>query len=214
MNTLYRIHKNFWTKKHLGSLFNGAVLAFVALIAQKLADMYVSNLQGVPVGDILLSNLPTFDIDFFIVEISLILTLVAIILLILKPKYFLFTLKAFSLFVIVRAFFISLTHLGVDPHQVVFNTDGISFWFYNLIYNTKGDFFFSGHTGLPFLMALIFWREKVWRNFFIIASGVLGVSVLLGHIHYSIDVFAAPFMTYGIYTITKKVFEKDYTLTQ
>jgi len=38
------------------------------------------------------------------------------------------------------------------------------------------------------------------------------VAVLLGHIHYSIDVFSALFITYGIFVIAKKVFARDYLL--
>ena len=40
-------------------------------------------------------------------------------------------------------------------------------------------------------MALTFWNNKFLRRFFLFASIVAGFSVLLGHLHYSIDVFAA-----------------------
>jgi membrane-associated phospholipid phosphatase len=33
-----------------------------------------------------------------------------------------------------------------------------------------------------------------------------GASVLLAHVHYSIDVFAAPFIVYGVFVIAAKVF--------
>ncbi len=36
--------------------------------------------------------------------------------------------------------------------------------------------------------------------------------VLFAHVHYSIDVFAAPFMVYGIFAITAKFFKNDYFL--
>jgi hypothetical protein len=37
--------------------------------------------------------------------------------------------------------------------------------------------------------------------------------VLFAHVHYSIDVFASPFMTYGIFTIAKTLFPQDYKTT-
>ncbi len=207
-----KMHKQFWDKQHIISLMQGTIIFCIALIIQNSADSYIGKVQGIAVEDLFLSNIPVVNTNFFIIEGALILTFISIVLILLKPKYLLFTLKAFSLFIIVRSFFISLTHLGVDPHQLQIDTDSIGFGLYNLLYHAKGDFFFSGHTGLPFLMALILWREKMWRYFFLTASCVLGICVLLGHIHYSIDVFAAPFMTYGIFTICHKLFPKDYRL--
>ena len=34
--------------------------------------------------------------------------------------------------------------------------------------------------------------------------------VLVGHIHYSIDVAAAPFITYGVYQFARYFFDGDY----
>ncbi len=212
MRNLYVQYKNVWTREHRISLVWAAVLSAFALIVQKAADLYVSHLNGVYVPDLILSHIPTFDLDTFIVQGALILTLVGLLLLIAKPRYILFTVKSIAVFIIVRSFFISLTHLGVDPHQLILDTNNIGYNIYNFLYNTSGDFFFSGHTGLPFLLALIFWEQRWWRNFFLLVSLVFGVSVLLAHIHYSIDVFAAPFMTYGIFTISRKLFAKDYQL--
>ena len=87
----------------------------------------------------------------------------------------------------------------------------MGFGFYHLV-TFQGNLFFSGHAGFPFLMALIFWDKKFWRWFFLIATVAFGVAVLLAHVHYSIDVFAAPFIVYGIYVITAKLFPHDYVL--
>jgi membrane-associated phospholipid phosphatase len=75
-----------------------------------------------------------------------------------------------------------------------------------------GDLFFSGHTGLPFLMALIFWNHPRLRYTFIAASLIFGTSAILGHYHYSIDVFAAYFITYSIFHIARTMFRSDLRL--
>jgi membrane-associated phospholipid phosphatase len=74
------------------------------------------------------------------------------------------------------------------------------------------DFFFSGHTGMPFLIALIFWKEKWVRSISIAVSLLFGALVLLGHLHYSIDVFGAFFITYTIFHICQKFFRVDLKL--
>ena len=212
--TIFLRHKNFWTKARALSLARTLGLFALAIIIQKLADIYVGDIKGVVVPDLILDHIPTLDIDPIIIQGPLILTLVIFWLLVIKPKYIMFTLKALSIFIITRSFFISLTHLGISPHQLTLDTDTFDFRIYNWLYNTKGDFFFSGHTGAPYLMALIFWNEKRWRYFFLGTSFIFAISVLLAHIHYSIDVFAAPFMTYGIFIIAKTLFPENFKLTE
>jgi hypothetical protein len=206
-----RYHQ-LWNKNNKILLVEGLIFFILAALIQGWADHYVGLVKEVAVGDIILNNLPTLDLDFIIVQGALILTLLIIILLILQPKYLSFTIKSLALFIIIRAFFISLTHLGSSPDQLALDTQSIGFGLYNFLYNTRGDFFFSGHTGVPFLFALIFWPEKFWRCLLFTISGLFGVAVLLTHIHYSIDVFAAPFMTYTIFIIAQKLFKADFAL--
>jgi hypothetical protein len=207
-------HKKFWVKANRNSILTSSGLFIVALIIQKIADNYVLKIKGTAVDDMILNNLPTIDLDFFIIQGALIITFLGLYLLVYKPKYFCFGLKSFSLFIIIRSFLISLTHLGASPNQLVLDINSIGFGLYNILYNTTNDFFFSGHTGMPFLMALVFWPEKIWRYIFITASVVMGVSVLLAHMHYSIDVFAAPFITYSIFAISRSIFKRDYQISQ
>ena len=69
----------------------------------------------------------------------------------------------------------------------------------------RQDYFFSGHVAFPFLCFLLFKESRI-RWFFLASSIVMGVVVLLGHLHYSIDVFAAFFITYASYRIGGLVF--------
>ena len=75
------------------------------------------------------------------------------------------------------------------------------------------DLFFSGHVGLTFLVALLFWDTPVLRYIYLSMSIVFAVVVLLGHLHYSIDVFAAYFITYTIFVIARNIFKSDYERT-
>jgi membrane-associated phospholipid phosphatase len=62
-------------------------------------------------------------------------------------------------------------------------------------------------------MALAFWKNKYLRGIFLAASIIFGVSALLGHYHYSIDVFAAFSITYSVFQIARWLFAKDYNLS-
>ena len=131
------------------------------------------------------------------------------------PKRIPFLAKNIALFVAIRAVFISLTHIGPYPDQIPMDVFGEN-WLQHLtdnanffIFSSGSDLFFSAHTGLPFLMALIYWKNKAVRLFCIFAAAFFGVVVLLGHLHYSIDVASAFFITYSIFHIAEWLFPAD-----
>jgi membrane-associated phospholipid phosphatase len=66
------------------------------------------------------------------------------------------------------------------------------------------DLFFSGHTGTMFLIFLLV-ENKTLKTIFLVATILVGSAVLLQHVHYTIDVFVAPFVAYGSYRIIKKL---------
>jgi len=61
-------------------------------------------------------------------------------------------------------------------------------------------------------MALLFWENKYLKLFFIACSITAAIAVILGHLHYTIDVFSAFFITYGVYYLSRRFFQKDYKL--
>lgn len=194
-------------RKYVISLISGFSLMLIALVANFYVARYTETVQATKVGDLFLDWLPTVDLGFFYT--TFIFMLVGLI--IIYPVFFQqellpFTAKTFAAFILIRSFFISLTHLGPPepfyalPHFTDQNAF-IRFFYLN-------DLFFSGHTGVPFLAALIFWKHRFMRYFMLVGSVVMGVTVLLMHVHYSIDVFAAYFITYTIYVVSDKVFNQ------
>jgi hypothetical protein len=142
---------------------------------------------------------------------AVILTVFGLIVFLKKINYAPFVMKCIALFTLIRSVFISLTHISPFPtHALItsafFNKEAFS----GIL--TGNDLFFSGHTGLPFLFALICWDNKFLRYAFLSFSIVFAVVVLLGHLHYSIDVLSAYFITYAIFDICKYLFKKDWKL--
>ncbi|MBI2409544.1 hypothetical protein HYV30_00695 [Candidatus Kaiserbacteria bacterium] len=208
-------YKDLFSRPHLVSLVTALIMLGTAYIAAHFAYIYAAEYSVRPttryVGDLFLDNLPIVDLNFLIIETALIAFVSSIAYMLYHPRSILFSLKALALFVAIRAIFISLTHLGVYPGQL-YPGDG----FFDSIYvflNLQSGFFFSGHTGLPFLAAMIFWDHRLARSAFLVLTAVFAVSMLLVRAHYSIDVFAAPFMAYGIFGLTRYLFPRDYALS-
>ena len=208
MNRLFEKHKSQWSQK---SFLFSALLSFLflagSLVINYTAGNYAAEKASNGVTDIVLDNLPRMDVDGIFIYGAILFGLFVIILLIKEPKQIPFIIKSVALFVFVRAIFISLTHIGPILQQAPPISNII---LRNLMFGV--DYFFSGHTGLPFLMALSFWDSKCLRNIFLTTSFIFGASALAGHYHYSIDVFAAFFITYGIFHIARWLFTKDYQL--
>ena len=207
--------KDVFAPEHRYSLLGALVMLGGAYVAEHFANLYELVYSARPtsvyVGDLLLDNLPVVDLNFIIIEGALFSIIFGTLFVVfLRPRYILFSLKAVALAIAIRALFISLTHVGIYPGNL---DPGIGF--FNSIYvylNLQTGFFFSGHTALPFLIALIFWEKPLTRLVFLLMSFVFGIAVLLAHIHYSIDVLAAPFMAYGIFKIAQYLFPRDYEL--
>jgi len=213
MKDLFSEHRGFWTPERKRSLYLGLLLVVLALVIQINAGRHSARYAMIApaTGDLFLDNLPIWHIGFVIVIIAILFWIFSCLLLVRHPSRLLFAIKAIALFIIFRAFFMNLTHLGLYPGAAMPGAGNMGWGFYRHL-TFEGNFFFSGHTGFPFLMALIFWDSNFWRRFFILATFFFGAAVLLAHVHYSIDVFSAPFIVYGIFVITSRYFPKDRAL--
>ena len=207
----YFNYKGFFTREHVRSLVNALILLALATIFQYYASAYVNRTPSNSVADLFLSNLPGVNLNFIIIEGAFAAIAISVILVVAKPQYLLFTLKAAAIFIATRAVFIAVTHIGIYPGQINPDPAGIFDRTYTGL-GLEAGFFFSGHTGLPFLMALIFWDKKFWRYAYLVASIIFGIAVLFAHVHYTIDVLAAPYMAYGIYKMSQYFFAEDYKM--
>lgn len=208
MKEILRRHGYFWShRQFLSQVAIGIVLLAIAIAATYYANVYSTIRASNSVTDIILDNLPVVNIGFIFNEGALIFITFIVGVLFYKPHTIPFILKSVALFFITRSIFVTLTHLAPP-------VSGLSADTTDLIYKISSgdDLFFSAHTGFPFLMAVIFWENKFLRYVFLLITLVGGGSVLLGHLHYSIDVFSALFISFGIFHIAKEAFRKDYAL--
>lgn len=204
----YQIIKknNTWSRQLIPSVIWALVLLSLSFWFSNLANNYANKMANNQVTDLILNNTPVFNVNLIVVYGPILLMLFLIGLLAIRPQTIPFTLKSMALLITIRAVFMSLTHVAQFYPQTLLDSGQ----FINLLgAGNQGGLFFSGHTGLPFLLAIIFWDNKKLRFIFLGASILFGVSLLLGHLHYSVDVLGAFFITYTIFHISKNLFAKD-----
>lgn len=205
-NKLKKWWNALWkTRKKLLVIF---FLVIASIIANYYSGWYVDNTQTVPANDLILDNISPTNVSFiFIGYFLFVLALLYLLPLFLFPEKFYYYTGMFSLLAIFRSGFIVLTHLQGAPTALTLNYPEILYKLGLFIFSN--DLFFSGHTALPFLGFLIF-KNRYLKVFFLISSFILAASALLMHRHYSIDVFAAFFITYGVYKIGNNLFQSNF----
>lgn len=201
-----KIHFHFTNNEFLSLFFSGVVLLFFSLIINYMAALYATEAASNSVTDVILSNTRPRDVDAIFIYGPIAMWTFVAFLCLKEPKRAPFVLKSIAVFVCIRSVFVSLTHIGPFPTAIIVNSQVLN------AFSVGGDLFFSGHTGLPFLMALVFWNQLRLRILFLITSVIFGIVVLLGHLHYTIDVLSAFFITYTIFHIAQVLFKKDYLL--
>ncbi|MNR34437.1 PAP2 superfamily protein [compost metagenome] len=89
------------------------------------------------------------------------------------------------------------------PKEIIELIDPCSVVFYGSNVITK-DLFFSGHTATVFLGALCL-ENKREKMVAFIASGIIGVLLLIQHVHYTADVLAAPIFSWICWYFGKSI---------
>jgi hypothetical protein len=195
-----------WTRELLECrhrILLALALVLVALLADYSCGMYVTARPGAKVPDLILDRLPSLDLSFlFIYGYMALLVGMFVYPLVWRVRTLHVVIFQFSLLLILRSLFMLFTHLETPAGSVPVHFPGP---FSNLYF--ENDMFFSGHTAMPFLGFYLF-RPSRFRYVFLVGALVMGVVVLFMHVHYSIDVLAAFFMTYCSYQMGNAVLRK------
>jgi hypothetical protein len=161
---------------------------------------FVEKRNGVVLPDPLLNTFSPIDLTwltFSLIYLSLILFLFSVAK---EPDKLITALQAYGLMVIFRTIAMYLVPLEPPKSLLLLNDPFVQLFGKGEIL-TK-DLFFSGHTATLFLLFLLT-EKKALKFIFLISTFIVGIAVLLQHVHYSIDVFIAPFVAYGSYRIIK-----------
>lgn len=149
--------------------------------------------EGFQINDILLSTLPAKDCSEAIFILIWSCVALATIRFLNNPMLFIVFLWSYVLLCLTRIITISLVPLNA-PDGLIPLRDPLSNYFYGQVFITK-DLFYSGHTATLFLIFLCL-EKKRDKLMVLLATAVVGLLLLVQHVHYSMDVLAAPFFAY------------------
>jgi len=189
-------------KNNLTEFVITAVVVTAVIIAFSHFLQFIEQREGVVLNDPLLNAFNPIDLTwltFILIYLSLIIFVITTIN---KPDKLLIAFQAYGLMLIFRTIAMYLTPFEAPEKILLLNDPFVQFFAKGDIL-TK-DLFFSGHTGTLFLVFLLA-ENKILKTIFLILTLLVGTAVLLQHVHYSVDVFAAPFVAYGAYRIIKKL---------
>ena len=166
---------------------------------------FVEGRQGVTLADPILELFNPIDLTWLTFGLIYISLIVAIFSFAAKPEILLLALQSYSLLVIFRMMVMYSAPLEAPERLILLNDPFVQFFGSGEVL-TK-DLFFSGHTATLFLLFLIS-DKKHLKIIFLISTVLVGIAVLLQHVHYTIDVLAAPFFAYSSYKIAKILNER------
>lgn len=183
-------------------LYVGIACLICILIAFPFFFQYIETREGRLLHDPVLALLPVKDVSIPVFIIIWSTTILFIVRSVQTPGLFLTYLWAYIFVTLLRFITISVFPLN-PPEDLIPLTDPISNAFYGKSFVTK-DLFFSGHTSTQCLFFLCFHR-KTDRLIALFCTIAIGMFVLIQHVHYTVDVIAAPVFTVLCYLMAKKL---------
>lgn len=190
----------FQIKKNRNEFIVTNILLIVILISFSRFLQFIEIREGVILPDPLLSSFNAINLTWLTFSLIYLSIIIFIFSIRNKPEDILTALQAYALMVIFRTIAMYLTPLNAPVTLILLDDPFVQFFGKGEIL-TK-DLFFSGHTGTLFLLFLLSGRSKL-KYVFLFSTIAVGIAVLLQHVHYSIDVFIAPFVAYGSFRIIK-----------
>jgi hypothetical protein len=185
-------------------LLAGLCIWIALLFAFPIFFDYIESRNGIALNDFIINTIPAYDVSIFTFLIIWSMFILFLYRSIHEPQLLLLFLWGFIFLSLSRFLTIYLFPLN-PPVQLIALRDPITNIFYGKTHSfiTK-DLFYSGHTSTQFLMFLCF-QKKSDKLLALFSTAIVGFLVLIQHVHYSIDVIAAPIFTYLVYLISKRI---------
>jgi len=181
----------------------GSVIIFAIIFSLQFFFAHIQARKGIVLNDWLLARIPPHDVSVLIFALIWGMALLIIIRTIKNPNIYITYCWTLIFVYLVR--FVTLSLVALDPPVgLVTLVDPLSSVFSGNAVITK-DLFFSGHTTTMVLIFLCL-EKRTDKLIALIAALAVACLLLVQHIHYTIDVLAAPVVVYPCYRLTRYLF--------
>lgn len=184
--------------KNRNEFFFSLILLAITLTGLARFVNFVENRSGSLLSDPILALFNPIDLTWITFGLIYISLVVAILTLLKNPQQFLFALQLYTFMAIVRI--ISMFLLPLEPPEKMLLLKDPFVEFFGSGQTLTRDLFFSGHTATLLILFLVTEKKSI-KIIFFVTTIVVAVCVLIQHVHYTIDVFAAVFFTYASYKL-------------
>lgn len=188
------------TNRNRVELILTIVFLIISLVCLANFLNFVEERPGVVLSDPVLNLFNPVDLSWLTFGLVYFSILFAVYFLIKKPVQLIFTFQLYTIMVIIRITAMYLLPLE-PPENMILLSDPVVEYFGTGQALSK-DLFFSGHTATLFILYLVT-ENKAIKHTFLVCTAIVGLSVLLQHVHYTIDIFAAVFFTYSAFAFLK-----------
>jgi membrane-associated phospholipid phosphatase len=162
---------------------------------------------GVVFDDPLLRHFRAINLNpliFFVIYSSLIISLIAFLF---KPWQLMIGFQTYTLMVLFRM--VAMYLVPLDPPEGCIDLQDPVVFVLGTGQKVVKDLFFSGHTATAFMLFLVA-KNKYLKSYFLAATFIVGISVILQKAHYTIDVYVGIIFSYASYQIIKSLHKKFY----
>lgn len=160
--------------------------------------------KGFVFNDPILNLFNPKEISVFTFALTYILAILGIVISLKSPQLFIRLIQAYLIMTIFRMLCLFMFPLEAPKLIIPLKDIFLENTFYSGRENLK-DLFFSGHTATIFLFG-IYLQNKQLKTLYFIGSLTIGIMLMAQHVHYSIDVAAAPIVAILASKIQKKIY--------
>lgn len=174
------------------------ILLSISLLSLAVFLQYAELREGVSLNDPVLNLFSPIDFTWFTFALIYLSLVIAIASLINQPLRLIIACQVYVLILAARILSMYLMPLNPPVDIIILNDPFVQLFGTGKIL-TK-DLFFSGHTATLFLLSIVSPYKKL-RFLFLAFTFLVALFVVAQHVHYTIDVAAAPFYVYACYKL-------------
>jgi len=196
--------QSYLSQKNRGIIVFGSLACLgITMIVFTHFLAYNERRTGFAFNDPVLNLFKPISVSFITLIVTYSLSLFAVVLALFSPKLFVQLAQSFTFILLLRM--ICMMLVPFEPPRLIIPLQDafLNSSFYSGRPNLR-DLFFSGHTASMCLFAFCFTNKKL-KWLFATGAVAVGTLVILQHVHYSIDVIAAPVFVYIAVWLQKKI---------